>query len=108
MRWINGVWPEVALLGRTLGVPCILCEGMCLLCYLTLNLVYSHNTVNMESVQYSIHYVRGGGGGDKCVTILCGGGSVRVWTKCVVAMVRVWIQCAVVTAAAVSVCTAGV
>ena len=44
---------------------------------MALNLVYSHNTVNMESVQYSIHYVRGGGGGDKCVTILCGGGSVE-------------------------------
>ena len=26
--------PEVALLGSTLGVPCILCDGMCLLCYL--------------------------------------------------------------------------
>ena len=34
VRWINGVWPEVALLGSTLGVPCILCDGMCLLCYL--------------------------------------------------------------------------
>ena len=57
---------------------------------LTLNLVYSHNTVNMESAQYNIHCVRGGGGGDKSVTILCGGGSVRVWTQCAAAaMVRV-------------------
>jgi hypothetical protein len=24
--------PEVAVLGSTLGVPCILCDGLCLLC----------------------------------------------------------------------------
>ena len=48
-----------------------------------LNLVYSHNTVNMES----------GGGGDKSVTIVCGGGSVRVWTQCAAATtVKVWIE----------------
>jgi hypothetical protein len=57
---------------------------------MALNLVYSHNTVNMESAQYNIHCVRGGGGGDKSVTIVCGGGSVKVWTQCAVAaMVRV-------------------
>ena len=57
---------------------------------MALNLVYSHNTVNMESAQYNIHCVRGGGGGDKSVTIVCGGGSVKVWTQCAVAaMVKV-------------------